>query len=264
MTGTYPANDYYFVTPGKQVVDQGDGRVDYHLSDKDSLFGSLSWSNAVQAPMARISPDLSTGPHLTARVKSTWPQRTDELYARLEAHPDYGNPRRVYAPGDFAHRRETRAPTCSHSSASADTIRRRPRRTTAGFRKSASATAIRRRARTTGFRRRNTTTSGTSSRTSRLARVRTPINSARNSAPIKFPFFQVPDPHGNIGFSQNETAFPLATKGSNGRGYQYRLTGDSMASALLGIIDSANISTTNFRLLAESRLGQVTRRTTGR
>ena len=26
--------------------------------------------------------------------------------------------------------------------------------------------------------------------------------------PIKFPFFQVPDPHGNIGYSQNETAFP--------------------------------------------------------
>ena len=34
--------------PGKQVVDQGDGRVDYHISEKDSLFGSLSWSNAVE------------------------------------------------------------------------------------------------------------------------------------------------------------------------------------------------------------------------
>ena len=32
-------------SPGGQVTDQGDGRVDYRLSDKDSLFGSLSWSN---------------------------------------------------------------------------------------------------------------------------------------------------------------------------------------------------------------------------
>ncbi len=33
---------------------------------------------------------------------------------------------------------------------------------------------------------------------------------------VKFPFFQVPDPHGNIGFSQNETAFPSGNTASNG------------------------------------------------
>ncbi|MGH9663616.1 MAG: carboxypeptidase regulatory-like domain-containing protein, partial [Bryobacteraceae bacterium] len=44
-TGTWPTNDFYTVTPGSQITDQGDGRVDYKLSDKDSLFGSLSWSN---------------------------------------------------------------------------------------------------------------------------------------------------------------------------------------------------------------------------
>ena len=46
-TGTFPANDFYYVTSGKRVVDQGDGRVDYHISDKDSLFGSLSWAETV-------------------------------------------------------------------------------------------------------------------------------------------------------------------------------------------------------------------------
>ncbi len=30
---------------------------------------------------------------------------------------------------------------------------------------------------------------------------------------VKFPFFQVPDPHGNIGFSNNETAFPSGNAG---------------------------------------------------
>ncbi len=43
--GGYPTNDYYFNTAGGEVVDQGDGRVDYRLSDKNSIFGSMSWSN---------------------------------------------------------------------------------------------------------------------------------------------------------------------------------------------------------------------------
>jgi hypothetical protein len=62
---------------------------------------------------------------------------------------------------------------------------------------------------------------------------------------VKFPFFQVPDPHGNIGFSNNETAFPSGNAASNGSSVS-GLTGDSMASALLGYVDSGAISTTNF------------------
>ena len=34
--GKYPQNDFYTATAGHQVTDQGDGRVDYRLSDKDS------------------------------------------------------------------------------------------------------------------------------------------------------------------------------------------------------------------------------------
>ena len=74
--------------------------------------------------------------------------------------------------------------------------------------------------------------------------------------PIKFPFFQVPDPHGNVGYSQNETAFPLTTKGSTGAAIN-TVTGDSIASALLGQIDSANISTTNFVSSQKIGLGMV-------
>src|SRR5208283_2399254 len=41
----YPQNDYFVSTPGSWVTDQGDLRIDHRLSDKDSLFGTLSWSN---------------------------------------------------------------------------------------------------------------------------------------------------------------------------------------------------------------------------
>jgi hypothetical protein len=57
--------------------------------------------------------------------------------------------------------------------------------------------------------------------------------------PVRFPFFQVPDPHGNISYSQNETAYPVTGAIASG-------TGDEIASMLLGAVDNAAISTTNF------------------
>ena len=45
IPGTIPQNDYYTVTPGTQTTDQGDGRVDFHYNDSNSIFGSISWIN---------------------------------------------------------------------------------------------------------------------------------------------------------------------------------------------------------------------------
>src|ERR1022692_3221423 len=45
LTGNAPTNDYFYNTVGGLTTNQGDAKVDYRLSDKDSLFGSLSWSN---------------------------------------------------------------------------------------------------------------------------------------------------------------------------------------------------------------------------
>ncbi len=39
------AGCHYTVTPGKLVTDQGDGRVDYHMNDSNSIFGTISWSD---------------------------------------------------------------------------------------------------------------------------------------------------------------------------------------------------------------------------
>src|ERR1700683_2121735 len=54
LTGNEPTNDYYYNTTGALTTDQGDARVDYHLSDKDSLFGSLSWSNTSKSDGAPL------------------------------------------------------------------------------------------------------------------------------------------------------------------------------------------------------------------
>src|SRR3569833_3003963 len=62
---------------------------------------------------------------------------------------------------------------------------------------------------------------------------------------VKFPFFQVPQPHGQVIYSSNETAFPSGITSSLKSNVD-SLTGDGMASALLGYVDSATVSTTNF------------------
>ena len=42
----FPQNDYFVTTKGRQTVDQEDVRIDHRISDKDSLFGSVSWSDS--------------------------------------------------------------------------------------------------------------------------------------------------------------------------------------------------------------------------
>src|ERR1019366_560899 len=45
LSGTQPTNDYFYDTVAHRPTDQGDARVDYRLSDKDNLFGSVSIGN---------------------------------------------------------------------------------------------------------------------------------------------------------------------------------------------------------------------------
>ncbi|MBV8819046.1 MAG: TonB-dependent receptor, partial [Acidobacteriaceae bacterium] len=62
MSGAAPTNDYFIVTPVSEPINQGDARVDYHISDKDTLFGSMSWSER----------DQSNGPPLPGALDATY------------------------------------------------------------------------------------------------------------------------------------------------------------------------------------------------
>src|SRR3954453_12084383 len=42
ITGNTPTGDYFYNTPGAQLTDQGDLRMDFRLSDRDTIFGSMS------------------------------------------------------------------------------------------------------------------------------------------------------------------------------------------------------------------------------
>ena len=88
-TGVYPQNDFATATAGSQNTDQGDGRVDYRLSDKDSLFGSLSWSN-LNKYNAAVLPGR-TGRHAVQRGdgRGPGPQRAVQLDPRVDTRPSF-------------------------------------------------------------------------------------------------------------------------------------------------------------------------------
>ncbi len=246
VTGTQPARDFFYISPGGLVTDQGDGRVDYRLSDKDSLFGSLSWSNtgktsgspfpgassaidgadfngAQETDLSRNAQVSYTRVWTPTIVSETRLGFTRLVTSRLGANPTTDLFKQFGIGGyDPTHcsSEQRRPPAISFSAyqqtGANDWIPTKEYNNVWDFIQNV----------------------GMSTRFA-LAEGWCGIPSG------KFPFFQVPDPHGNIGYSTNQTAYPSSAKGSTGSTFD-SITGDAVASALLGQIDSGNISTTNF------------------
>ena len=242
-TGTYPTNDFFFVTPGAQVTDQGDGRVDYHISQKDSLFGSISWANTGKTDGVYFPGPLDGSPFNGAQEQDlsrnaqmsytrVWTptiiSETRVGFTRLVTSRLGGNPTTdLFSQFGFGGYNPTTAaanngglPQISFSNyaqtGANDWIPTKEFNNVWDFIQNVA-----------------------------VNKGSHALKFGAEFRPIKFPFFQVPDPHGNLGYSTNETAFPLTTKGSAGAAIN-TVTGDAIASALLGQVDSANISTTNF------------------
>jgi hypothetical protein len=59
-----PSANYFTVTQGRENTDQGDLRIDHKLTDRDSLFGSLSWSEDYKNNSAPLpgALDARSGP----------------------------------------------------------------------------------------------------------------------------------------------------------------------------------------------------------
>ncbi len=239
--GTPPTNDYFYTTPGAWNTDQGDTRVDYHMSDKNSIFGSLSWSDTGKtdgpifsgaAQALDGSPfngaqeiDLSRNAQISftrvwsaSVVSESRVGFTRLVTSRLGANPGTDLFKQFgiggYDPtGNAANNGGLPQINFSNGypqTGANDWIPTKEYNNVWDFIQNVS-----------------------------VVQGKHSFKFGAEFRPIQFPFFQVPQPHGNIGYSNNETAYPLV--GSIGS-----LTGDAMASALLGQIDSGGISTTNF------------------
>ena len=235
-SGGPPLNNYFIVTPVGQNIDQGDGRVDYRASDKDTIFGSLSWSERSQ----------SNGQPL--------PGALDATYFASQAQADLARNAmlswtRVWNPHIISETRVafTRLVT-SRVQADANTDQFKafgiggynPTTVLNGGLPSTNFTKW-----YSGFGASDWLPSKEYNNVWDFIE-NVSINRGSHSMkfgaeyrPIKFPFFQVPSPHGNWQFSNLQTAAPIAGNVSNN-------TGDPFASFLLGQVNYGQISTNNF------------------
>jgi hypothetical protein len=239
--GKYPQNDFFNSTSGHQTTDQGDGRVDYRLSDKDSLFGSLSWSNLSKLNAPPLPGALDNG---------GFNGNTEEDLGR-NAQLSYT---RVWRPTIIS---ETRVGysrlVTSRVQAGANTDQFKA----FGIGGYDPTVSLNGGLPQIGLNRYTQIGANDWLPSKEYSNVwdfiqNVAINKGTHSLkfgaeyrPIKFPFFQVPYPHGELNFEQNGTAYPSANLGTNGNKLN-AATGDEIASFLLGNVDRGQISTTNF------------------
>lgn len=242
-TGVFPQDNYFVQTPGSLGTDQGDARMDYRISDKDSLFGSLSWSDTNKSSVPPFSGALD-GSNFNAVAEQTLARNAMLSYTR------------VWKPNIISETRVafTRLVT-SRTQANSD-LDLFSEIGIGGY----NPTAVSQNGGLPQIQFRETTS--TQQRYSQIGSndwiptkeynnvwdfiQNVAVNKGSHSLKfgaefrtIKFPFFQVPFPRGEINFSNDETAFPS-------QGNLNSNTGDPVASFLLGSVNNGRISSNNF------------------
>ncbi len=229
-----PSQNYLPTAPAAQNNDQFDVRIDHRLSDKDSLFGSLSWSNEDKT----ISPPLPGGldgsgfngaqeQNLGRNAMLSWTRvwtpnlltETRAAFSRLVTERTQANATRDLFQ-EFGIRGLN--PTSSYTNNGG-----LPQIDPGGYSAIGGSNWL--------------PTKEYNNVWDFIQNVS--INKGKHATkfgyeyrPIKFPFFQVPAARGNFAFPQVRTAIPE----SPGQ------TGDGIASFLLGLPGNSRLTTTNF------------------
>jgi hypothetical protein len=235
VAGNYPANDYYTVTPGGLRTDQGDGRVDYKIDDKNSLFGSISWSDTSKYNTPPFQGALDGGNFYgasetdlgrNAQIGYTriWSpailSETRIAYSRLVTARTQSNADtdefKAYGIGGFDPTTTLNGGLPQFDMGQYSQIGANDWLPTKEY------------SNVWDFIQNVSITKGTHA-----------FKFGAEVKPIGFPFFQVPFPHGEVSFNRLQTDDPIP-------GTPSATTGDSFASFLLGSIQWGQISTTNF------------------
>ena len=243
ITGNTPTGDFFYNTPGSQQTDQGDLRTDYRLSEKDSLFGSLSWGNTNKTSVPPF-PGILDGSGFSGAgeidlnrngqisytrvwtptvVSETRASFTRLVTSRVGAYPSTDSLKDLGIGGYNPTHNYTGNGGLPYMSASGYTA----------FAGSEWSPTL------------EYNNVWDFVQNVALSKGSHAVKIGGEYRMVRFPFFQVPDPHGRVNYSGNETAFPSSKSSSLGPTVAAS-TGDAIASALLGQIDSATVSTTNF------------------
>ena len=234
----FPQNNFFYATAGNQQVNQWDIRVDHRVSDKDSVFGSLSWSDS----------NKFNAPPLPGALDSTaFNSNAEETLAR-NAMLSYT---RVWTPAVITETRVAYTRLVTSRTQVDPEVDQFKAFGIGGYNPTGPLNGG---LPSTGVDRYTTDRWGASDwlpskeysnvwdfiQNVAINKGTHAIKFGAEYRPIKFPFFQFPSNHGNWDFSRNDTAYP-----SDVNNYRAN-TGDGYASFLLGIVDTGQISTTNF------------------
>ena len=251
--GNYPQNDYYVVTPGSFNTDQGDGRVDYHLNDKNSIFGSLSWSNTNKTSVQPLPGALDAASFygvgetdLGRDAMLSWahiysPTLVNEArvgFSRLVTSRVQGESNtdefKAYGINGYD-------PTTTNNGGL-------PQFGLGRYSQIGSNDWLP----TTEYNNEWDLIDNVS-----LTLGNHSLKFGAEFRELHFPFFQVPYPHGEMNFARTETAYPSSINDVGGKNGTFSAdTGDEFASFLLGALDNGQISTTNF--ISSTKKGYAT------
>jgi hypothetical protein len=232
----FPQNNYFTTTAGQQNVNQMDARIDHRLTDKDSIFGSMSWSNLDQLNGQPLPGALdatyfasNTAETLARNAMLSWTRVwstrvvsesrlafTRLVTSRVQANPEVDQ----FAAFGIGGYNPTGPLNGGLPSTSIDRY--------SGFGASDWLPS------------KEYNNVWNFIQNVAIQKNRHALKFGYESRDVQFPFFQFPSPHGNWNFSRVETAFP------NGTDRLSNLTGDGYATWLLGRVSGGRISTTNF------------------
>lgn len=234
MFDRLPAANYLPTAPAGQNNDQWDIRIDHRLSDKDSLFGSVSWSNedkTITSPLPGAldgsgfngNQEANKGrnamgswtrvwsPTLLTETRLAWTRLSTERFqanASKDLFTELGirglNPFKSYANNGGLPQIDPEGYT---SIGGSNWLPTSEYSTVWDFIQNVS-----------------------------MNKGKHAIKFGYEFRPIRFPFFQVPSARGNFGFNRSRTNIPEAAG----------QTGDGIASLLLGLPSFGRLTTTNF------------------
>lgn len=229
----FPTNNYFITTKGTQNVDQWDIRMDHRISDKDNIFGSISWSDSNKFNGQPL-PGALDATYFNSNAEDTGARNAMMSYTRVWNNTIVTETRAAFTRLVTA---RTQANPGTDQFTAFGIGGYNP---TTNLNGGLPSTSI---DRYSGFGASDWLPSKEYSNVWDFIQnmaITTGKHSYKFGAeyrPIKFPFFQVPSPHGNWSFDRRDTAAPVA---------DYQTTGDGYASFLLGAVSSGQISSNNF------------------
>jgi hypothetical protein len=230
------AGCYHVLTPGKLVTDQGDGRVDFHLNDANSIFGSLSWSDTAKSSVQPY-PGALDGGDFNGTSETDLGRNAMISWAHIFS-PTMVNEARVGFTRLVTARTQANANTDEYKALGiggydpTTTLNGgAPRIDYGRYNSSANSNWLPTKEYNNEW---DLIENLSINRGDHAFKVGAEFRS------LHFPFFQVPYPHGELTFRRTETGIDTTT------GAAIANSGDEMASFLLGAINTGQISTTNF------------------